>query len=220
MRAAAVAALVVVSLCAGAAAAVAKGRAMSPFERAKDSFRHEVAALYHLDPTSLQVAPDAEDISGYAEYKTGELYAFAATLQHKGKGEAQTVAGFASAAGEVVLEKRHNLAALLRQAQFLDGAKALPPKAMAERVLFFAREQLGTHNVLRESGRVGVAPSRIERRPDGSASLVFFYENLTGVEGMSLHSTPSLFRAELRAGKDEHAALTTALVPEEHTPTF
>jgi hypothetical protein len=194
-------------------AVLAKGKPMSPFERAKQNFQRQVSA--HHPHGHLKVEPDAEDISGYAEYKTADLYAFAAGPVH----------GLASADGDVILDAK-GLGKLLQHAHFLDATPLLGPKALAERLLFLGPGEMGHGHALREGGRVyrlpgdgqarSVEPPRLERHADGSAALIFFYESLTGVKGMSLHTTPALYRAELNVGKGyEGAKLQLTLLEDE-----
>ncbi len=193
---------------------LAKGKAMTPFQRAKANLWRELSARYKLGSTHVKVEPDADDISGYAEHKTADLYAFDATLPRETK---QRVTGFASASGDVVLDEK-GLGLLLRHARFLEPDPAVPPKGLAERVLFLGPAEMGKGHLLRERGPTA-APPRIERHPDGSASLVFFYESFEGVEGMSLHSTPAIYRAEVRVTKDYQAKLAVMILPEA-PPTF
>src|SRR5438105_13407728 len=116
-------------LLASALAARADGkrkRTMTPFEQAKAHFRHDVAAAYHRGEGTLKVAPDGEDYTGFAEHRTGALYAFEATWPiepppAEGRREV-TVRGYADEKGEVVLEKKGNLGVLLREARMLDAA--------------------------------------------------------------------------------------------------
>ncbi len=193
----------------------------TPFEQAQAAFRKEVAATFHKKEPALHIDPVGEDYTGFNEFKTGDLLAFEAQypiVPTPKEGTRQVVIrGFASPAGDVVLEKKNNLGRLLRAAQFLDEKQSMPALALAQRLIWMLLEQLGRpesrvgpqppNHQLTDGGlfylpgggqEVRPAPPAIVRRPDGSASLVFFYTNLESI-GSGLISTN---RAELCCDKD------------------
>jgi hypothetical protein len=212
----------------------------SPFATAQAAFRREVAASHHRKPDSLKISPPVEEQVTWFDshrFTTGALVAFEAEWPispppREGAREV-TVRGFASPAGEVVLERRKNLGVLLREAHFLDEKQSLPAKALAERFLWMMLVQLGqpsspvgpqppSHKLLEGGGTYLLPPSAehhairppwIERRPDGSASLFFLYQNLDNIGGKGVVSQRL---AEIRCSKDHVAeVIATTLTPDE-----
>lgn len=207
---------------------------MTPFDRAKAAFLREVAAVHHRKASGIHVAPDGDDYTGFAEYQTGDLFAFEATWPivpppREGAREV-TVRGYASPSGDVVLEAKKNLGFLLQAANFLEETRSLSPKTLTERLLWLLLVELGqptsraglqppNHLLLEQGGpfvippdaeQRHIVPPYVERRADGSGSLWFFYQNLDSV---GVNGSISLHRAEVRCTKDYQVTLhRTSLV--------
>jgi hypothetical protein len=206
--------------------------AMNPsFEKARAAFRKDVAALHHQPEASFSIEPSREDAVGFAELRTGQLFAFEAHLPIEPRpahGQATyVIRGWASPSGEVVLEAKDNLQLLFRAAHFLDAAHSVSAKEMADRLIWMMLERLGrpqprqlnappTHQLMHDEGAQFIAPPdghqgevtapKIERRPDGGADLMFFYTNLDSVFG----GVVGPYRAEIVCKPGYHLTLSVA----------
>jgi len=173
---------------------------MSSFNDALKNFTAEITANYGKPS---EIAPSAEDVTGYDDENLGDLIAFEAVVK------GSEIRGFANKTG-VVLAKKNEYGLLFQAAHALDANKSLPAEDIARRMVWMmgsavnklvdARTKYPKYPV-----PAGVGPATIERHGN-SATLRFFF---LAFDLKVPNSIPNAFAAEVKVSADYKAQLTT-----------